>query len=92
MAGNRSKCCAYSSISSFNILKKFNVTIHPPKAPDIKEVIWHPPISLWVKCNTDGTSNNLTSFCGGIFRNRNSEFICGFADNIGRKSAFIIGS
>jgi hypothetical protein len=64
MAGNRSKCCAYSSISDFSNLKKFNVTIHPPKAPDIKEVIWHPPISLWVKCNTDGDSNNLTSSCG----------------------------
>jgi hypothetical protein len=38
MAGNRSKCCAYSSISDFSILKKFNVTIHPPKAPDIKKL------------------------------------------------------
>jgi hypothetical protein len=42
-----------------------------------------------VKCNTDGTSNNLTSFCGGIFRNSNSEFICGFADYIGHGSALI---
>jgi hypothetical protein len=46
MAGNRSKGCAYSSISNFSILKKFNVTIHPSKAPDIKGVIWHSPISL----------------------------------------------
>jgi ribonuclease HI len=88
MAGNRSKSCAYSSISYFSILKKYNVIIHPPKAPGIKEVIWHSPISLWVKCNTDETSNN-TSSCGGIFRNSNSEFICGFDDNIGHKSAFI---
>jgi hypothetical protein len=88
MARNRSKSSAYPSISYFSILKKYNVIIHPPKAPGIKEVIWHSPISLWVKCNTDETSNN-TSSCGGVFRNSNSEFICGFDDNIGHKSAFI---
>ncbi|GAU49757.1 hypothetical protein TSUD_301830 [Trifolium subterraneum] len=56
--------CWLASVLDFNILKKFNVTIHPPKAPDIKEVIWHPPIGLWLKCNTDGASNNLTASCG----------------------------
>ncbi|GAU44578.1 hypothetical protein TSUD_139510 [Trifolium subterraneum] len=82
--------CWLTSVLDFSILKKFNVTIHPPKAPDIKEVIWHPPIGLWLKCNTDGASNNLTASCGGIFRNSNSEFICGFVDNIGHNSAYIV--
>ncbi|CAJ2668044.1 unnamed protein product [Trifolium pratense] len=89
LAGNKTSCCSYSSITDFIILKKFNVSIHPPKAPVIKEVIWHPPFGQWVKCNTDGAANNITASCGGIFRNCNSEFLCGFAENIGPNSAFI---
>jgi ribonuclease HI len=66
-----------------------NITIHPPLPPVIKEVIWHPPLEHWVKCNTDGAANNLTSSCAGIFRNHKAEFLCGFAENIGLKSAFM---
>jgi len=38
LCGNLSK----ASISDFVILKKFNVTLHPPKAPQIIEVLWKP--------------------------------------------------
>jgi ribonuclease HI len=71
------------------ILKRLNISIHPPLPPVIKEVIWHPPLENWVKCNTDGATNNLTSSCGGIFRNHNADFLCGFAENTGLKSAFM---
>ncbi|CAJ2642122.1 unnamed protein product [Trifolium pratense] len=47
LVGNKTSCCSYSSITDFIILKKFNVSIHPPKAPVIKEVIWHPPFGQW---------------------------------------------
>lgn len=37
----------------FMILKNFNVKIHPPKTPKIKDILWHPPIIAWIKCNLD---------------------------------------
>ncbi|MCI35140.1 hypothetical protein A2U01_0056361, partial [Trifolium medium] len=40
----------------FRIIKAFNVKIHPPNAPSIKEVVWLPLIASWVKCNTDGAA------------------------------------
>jgi hypothetical protein len=39
LSGNLSKVVASASISNFVILKKFNVNLHPPKAPKIIEVI-----------------------------------------------------
>jgi hypothetical protein len=89
LAGNNSNCVSSSSIRDFTILKRLNVSIHPPKAPFIKEVIWHPPSINCIKCNTDGASNVSTSSCGGIFRNHNADFLCGFAENTGLKSAFM---
>jgi hypothetical protein len=41
-------------MTEFVILKVLRINIHPPKAPVIKEVIWHPPIVNWLKVNTDG--------------------------------------
>lgn len=51
-----SKLAASSSISEFTILKALNVSINPPKSLGIKEVIWHPPIQNWNKCNCDGAA------------------------------------
>jgi hypothetical protein len=56
--------------------KSTNVSIHPPKAPIIKEVIWQPPPLDWVKCNTDGACVGNASSCGSIFRNNNADFVC----------------
>ena len=88
MSGNNTKAAASSSMSEFVIMKKFNVNIHPPNAPKIIEVIWHPPINNSIKCNSDGSSNSLTSSRGGIFRNSNVDFLLGFAENVGPENAF----
>jgi len=40
LCGNISKVVASNNISNFVILKKFDVTLHPPRAPQIIEVIW----------------------------------------------------
>jgi hypothetical protein len=76
LAGNKTSCYSFSSISDFILLKKLNVIIHPPKAPIIKEVIWQPPPLDWVKCNTDGACVGNASSCGSIFRNNNADFVC----------------
>jgi hypothetical protein len=46
-------------------------------------------MNLWIKCNTYGASNNTTSSCGGIYRNSNAEFLCGFNENTGMISAYM---
>jgi len=40
LSGNLSKNKAYANISNFMLLRKFNVTLHPPKSPQVNEVIW----------------------------------------------------
>jgi len=45
LSGSKTKKYAYGSISEFRVLKVFNIIIHPPKAPDIKEVIWIAPFN-----------------------------------------------
>jgi ribonuclease HI len=88
LSGNNTSKASTSSIRDFILLKKFNIKIRPPKAPIIKEVIWSPPIIDWIKCNTDGSSNQSTSSCAGIFRNSDSIFITCFAENLGRGNAY----
>ena len=41
LSGNTSQATSNSSMTDFAILKKFNIHIHPPRAPQIKEEIWH---------------------------------------------------
>jgi ribonuclease HI len=79
---------ASRSIRDFSIIKYFNINIHPPKAPQTKEVIWYPPSSGWIKCNTDGAASSVTSSCGGIFRNFLADMVCCFAQNTGQGFAF----
>jgi len=88
LSGNNTSKTSNSSVRDLLILKKFNIKIHAPKAPVIKEVIWQPPIANWVKCNTDGASNTTSSSCGGIFRNSDAIFLCCFAENIGGGTAY----
>jgi ribonuclease HI len=88
LSGNKTKLLASRSIRDFSIIKYFNINIHPPKAPQIKEVIWCPPSSGWIKCNTDGAASSVTSSCGGIFRNFLADMVCCFAQNTGQGSAF----
>jgi len=88
LTGNLSKVVASASVSNFVILKCFNVSIHPPKAPNIIEVLWKPPPPHWIKCNTDGSSTTLSSGCGGIFRNHDADFLLCFAENTDNSDAF----
>ncbi|CAJ2673343.1 unnamed protein product [Trifolium pratense] len=88
LSGNKTKLLASGSIRDFSILKYFNINIHPPKAPQIKEVIWCPPSHGWIKCNTDGAATLVTSSCGGIFRNYLADLVCCFAQNTSQGSAF----
>lgn len=84
LSASNSKLAASSSMTEFTFLKAFNCKINPPKHSNIKEVIWHPPILNWIKCNCDGAalgSPGLSS-CGGVFRNSQALFLGGFAEGL----------
>jgi hypothetical protein len=49
LSGNNTKKASSSSIKDFILLKQFNVCIHNPSIPIIKEVIWSPPSCSLVK-------------------------------------------
>jgi ribonuclease HI len=85
LAGNQTVLSTGSSIVDFQILKAFKVNNHPPHAPRIIEVIWHPPIIGWLNCNIDGSSlgNPDSSTYNGVFRNFNGNFLGCFAVSIG---------
>ena len=53
-------------------------------------VLWHPPLSPWLKLNTDGFSKgnpNLAS-CGGVFRDIFGCFIGGYCQGLRTQTAF----
>jgi ribonuclease HI len=90
LLGNYTKKVANNSIRDFTILKHFNVNNHPPKQPEIKEIIWQPPPTSWIKCNIDGASkgNPGSLGCGGIVRNNRAKGFCCFAEPLGNVSSF----
>ncbi|MCH92420.1 ribonuclease H protein [Trifolium medium] len=90
LVGNYTSLTAGPSMTDFQILKFFNVTIHHSKAPKIIEVLWTPPLQGWLKCNTDGSSlgNPGLAASAGIFRNFKGENVGCFAMNIGIATAF----
>jgi len=90
LSGNTTRKSSSSSITDFVTLKAFNVTIHPPNTPSIKEVFWMPPFGDWIKCNSDGAVQGVPGLatCGGIFRNANAEHLGSYLLNIGPANAF----
>lgn len=53
-----------------DLVKIFGIKCCPPR---IHEVIWHPPLCGWIKCNTDGHSKassgvELVVYCLGIIK------------------------
>ncbi|GAU38423.1 hypothetical protein TSUD_396030 [Trifolium subterraneum] len=90
MTGNNTSKTSSNSIRDFIILKHFKVNIHHPRAPVIKEVIWHPLVPNWIKCNIDGASkgNPGISSCGGIFRNNVAGFMLCFAEPLGFTTSY----
>jgi ribonuclease HI len=90
LSGNNTLKSASNSLRDFNFLKMFRISIHQPRIPVSKEIIWQPPLLNWIKCNTDGVSNGNPGIasCGGIFRDHNANFVYAFAEPLGRETAF----
>jgi hypothetical protein len=90
MTGNQTSLTTNSSISDFSVLKAFKVKTHSPKAHRIIEVLWHPPLLGWVKCNTDGAAHGSPSpsACGGLFINYHGVHLGSFAEFLGNSNAF----
>lgn len=90
LSGNLTTKASNNSIRDFIILKKFKVTIHHPKPPQIKGVIWHPPVHSWLKCNIDGASkgNPGVSGCGEVFRNEEAKAVICFAEPLGIRTSY----
>ena len=88
--GNQTSKVSNNSKRDFLILKNYKVSIHNPKAPQIKEIMWYPPTNPWIKCNIDGASqrNLEPSSCGGVFRNGNADVLYCFAEPLGIKTSF----
>ena len=87
LSGNLSKVVVYGNVSNFMMSRKFNVKLHPPRAPHVIEVFWFPPSLNWTKCNTDGSTTGNQSSCGGIFRDCYSNFLLCFGENTGLGNA-----
>jgi len=85
LSGNYTNIVGSSRIFYFMILKSFYVKIHPPNVPKTKEMMWLPPVYLWIKCNIDGIAHGSQgpTSCGGIFRDYQANFLGCFASNIG---------
>jgi hypothetical protein len=68
----------------------FKITIHNPKVPVLKEVIWLPPSLNWTKCNIDGASNGNPGIasCGGVFRDNSADFLFAFAEPLGIATSY----
>ncbi|XP_058776768.1 uncharacterized protein LOC131651114 [Vicia villosa] len=80
LAGNCSSVSSYINMEDFMIIKSFDVSIRPPRAPNILEVIWKPPPNDWFKIYCDGAATlSGLSGCGGIARNSDGVFLGAFA-------------
>jgi len=90
LSSNSTSKTSNNSIRDFTILKIFFCNIHQPKPQAIKEVLWHPPLVNWTKCNIDGASqgNPGTSACGGIFRDHNADFLYCFFEPLGNSNSY----
>ena len=64
-----------------HILAATNIVLiydsYPPKAAKIKEIIWHPPLIFWTKCNSDGAAHGSpdNAVCGGAFKDYQANFL-----------------
>jgi ribonuclease HI len=90
LTGNNTSKSSTTSMRDFTLLKQFNVNIHHSRAPYSREILWHPPLLNWVKCNTDGASvgNPGNASCGGVFRDSNADFLLAFAEPLGFASSY----
>lgn len=68
--------------------------IHDVASPVSKkwvDVRWLPPPLGWIGLNTDGASKMEEGMagCGGLMRNADGSWLCGFAKSLGRCTAFV---
>lgn len=89
LSGNNNNKAAAGDMLEFTILKACKVNVKPPRAPNIKEVLWSPPINSWIKVNTDGasTKNPCKASAGGIFRDSEGNCIGCFTQFLGSVNA-----
>jgi ribonuclease HI len=85
LCGNNTCKPSSNSIRDFTFLKLFRISIHHPKTPVLREIIWQPPMLNWYKYNADGAScgNPDNAACGGVFRDHNADFIFAFSEPLG---------
>lgn len=90
MSGNYSKGIMSSSMIEFVIMKSFRVNGHLSKAPSIRQVDWFPPLSGWVKANSDGAARGSPGYASGagLFRDSNGNFLGFFLNFFGVTYAF----
>ncbi|CAK8565045.1 unnamed protein product [Lathyrus sativus] len=82
LISNHSNKVSKSFIHDLVIINKFNVLIHPPPAPKIIDVIWHPPSRGWIKCNSDRSFSSILASYSGLFRDFNVDFLHEFDENV----------
>ena len=89
ISGNHTKQTSRINMFEFSVMKACRVNIKPPNAPVIKEVMWYPPITSWIKINTDGASvkNSIRASAGGIFRDEQGSCLGCFAQFLGTGDA-----
>jgi ribonuclease HI len=90
ISGNNTSKLSSNSMRDFTFLKLFSITIHHPRIPIIREIIWQPPLGNWTKCNTHDAScgNPGNASCGGVFRDDKADFLFAFAEPLGFESSF----
>ncbi|XP_058783572.1 uncharacterized protein LOC131658278 [Vicia villosa] len=95
--GNNTIRVPDATISSFSLLKRFDININPSKGVKTMKVLWSPPSLGWIKCNIDGAviENPKVVVCGGIFRDHNANHILSFSaylDNNNSESTELIAA
>jgi ribonuclease HI len=91
LSGHNTLKTSTNSIRDFSFMKQFRISLHPSHPTTLREVLWLPPMTNWIKCNIDGAScgNPGNASCGGVFRNNEAEFIYGFAEFLGVRNAYV---
>lgn len=84
LVGNNTNKLSSISMANFVFLKAFGVTIKPPRAPNIIEVLWTPHLPNWYKFNYDGAFRSITNETGygRIFRNYKGDFLIAYVVNL----------
>ncbi|KAI5394821.1 hypothetical protein KIW84_061438 [Lathyrus oleraceus] len=82
IAGTCTNLKSSLSIKHFSLLKKFNISFHPPNATSIKYVLWHPSFINWTKSNIHGATIHVMAAYGGLFLNNDTNFVGAFTEQV----------